>query len=100
MSNVEVKKYRITPVKNRFVPDIIKFGRITEPGIYSLNQREVNRVKHYGHLVEEISSEDEEGSEEDEETQSDVVKPLKDNPKDMCLMSLARVGYTRLLLIS
>lgn len=55
LSDTEVKKYLVTPVKNRFVPDIVKNGRIQEPGIYELNKREVHRVSYYGYLVQELN---------------------------------------------
>lgn len=50
----EVKKYKITPLPNRFIPDIINNSRIIEPGIYELNTREVNRIRWYGHVEEVI----------------------------------------------
>lgn len=49
-----VKKYLVIPVKNRFIPDIIKNGRIVEPGIYWLNRREVHRASQYGYVLEEV----------------------------------------------
>lgn len=58
MSDTEVKEYLITPVKNRFVPDIVKNGRIEYPERHKLNAREVRRVRSYGYLVEQISGPD------------------------------------------
>ena len=49
----EVKTYKVTPARNRFVPDILPFGRIEEPGFYDLNIREVRRAMNYGYVVEE-----------------------------------------------
>ena len=50
---IEVKRYKVTPAKNKSIPDIVPFGRIEEPGYYYLNKREARRAMNYGHIVEE-----------------------------------------------
>ena len=87
----EVKKYKVTPVKNRFIPDIIPFGRIEEPGYYMLNIREVRRARNYGYLVEEAS---EEG---DDKPVGPDYKPTQEEMEKMFLVGTARIGKAGIL---
>lgn len=83
----EVKKYKVTPVKNRFVPDILKNDRIEEPGIYMLNPREVKRASWYS-VVEEVN---------EPVDPPEIVNPDDPvNPYDWAMMDHARIGYARL----
>lgn len=86
-SNTETKKYMVTPVKNRFVPDILKNDRIEEPGIYELNQREVRRAMHYAYLSEDTSSSDD-----------DITIPDKipDNPDNYFIMYAGKLGVSKI----
>lgn len=83
----EVKRYKVTPVKNRFVPDIVPFGRIEEPGYYMLNIREVRRARNYGYIVEEAS---EEGG--DDKPIEPGYKPTEEEMNKMFLIGRARIG--------
>lgn len=95
---INIKKYKVTPVKNRFVPDIIKNGRIEEPGIYSLNPREVHRAMHYGYLVEEIDEGNDDKYKEDPNNPDNIIIPeyIPDNQDNYLIMNAGRIGYSKL----
>lgn len=90
-NDTEVKKYKVTPLPNRFIPDIINNGRIIEPGVYELNIREVNRVRWYGHMVEEIDD-----NPDVPPTPPDPVDPPDDEEKITNKVGKAKVGYCKL----
>lgn len=81
---VETKKYMVIPVKNRFVPDILKYDRIEEPGVYELNKREVRRAMHYAHL------------EEQKDDEIFIPDKIPDNPDDYFIMYAGKVGQSKI----
>lgn len=84
--NTETKKYMVVPIKNRFVPDILKNDRIEEPGVYELNRREAHRAMHYAHITEEEVKED------------DIFIPDKipDNPNNYFIMYAGKLGVSKI----
>lgn len=79
---IETKRYKVIPKTNRFIPDILKNGRIQYPGIYELNIREVRRCQAYGYVIEEIT-----------EPLPDTPEILQDIPK----INSARLNYAKVV---
>lgn len=78
----ETKRYKVIPQRNRFIPDIVKNGRIQYPGVYELNIREVRRCQAYGYVIEEIT-----------EPLPETPEALQNIPK----INSARLNYAKVL---